>query len=147
MPWKRGSKPRSLPNNFTWKRFPHCWPFWGQSLTKFQQWGAFIFSLILAWTSCWTNSEVNDGLRRHNAHMTSLKRFTVSCRMLYPRLAARFSTLCYGEIREYDWTIAAHLWSPTVSGPVYILSLYLVQVTKVWLSCYLILLSVDSKTM
>ena len=43
---------------------------WGEStsdwwipLTKGQQFIAFIFSLLLAWTSCWTNNEVDSDFR------------------------------------------------------------------------------------
>ena len=40
---------------------------WGESLTKVQRCGVLMFSLMLAWTSCWTNSWVHANMR-HDAH-------------------------------------------------------------------------------
>ena len=59
--------------------FPHCWPFVGKatghrwiSLTKSHQWGASVFSLMLAWSNSLTYSLFTGDLRCHVAIGTSL---------------------------------------------------------------------------
>ena len=47
------------------------------SLTKVQYSGVLMISLLLAWTSCTTNSWVVGDLRFQDVHMTSLKYFLV----------------------------------------------------------------------
>ena len=43
------------------------------SLTRGQLWGALMFPLLSAWTSCWTNCIVDSDLRCHDIHLTSLQ--------------------------------------------------------------------------
>ena len=63
----------------TWKRFPYCWPLWGEStghewilLTNGQWWGSLMICLLLGWTSCWTKSWVVGNSRHHYAHVMLL---------------------------------------------------------------------------
>ena len=58
-----------------WKHFPRWWPFVGgihrssaNSPHKGQWRGAFLFTLICAWTNSWVNNRDTGDLNRHRAH-------------------------------------------------------------------------------
>ena len=65
-------------NVMIWKCSPHYWP----SMRGIHHWVvvsitntqlALLLSLMLAWTSCWTNSQVAGDLRCHDAHVITWK--------------------------------------------------------------------------
>ena len=52
-----------------WEHFLRHWPFVASEYPHKSQWsGAFIFSLICAWTNGWVNIRYPGDLRRHQAH-------------------------------------------------------------------------------
>ena len=58
----------------TWKHFPNHWNFVrGLYLVESpHKYGALVFSLLLVWTSCWTNSQIVGDLRHLDAQETSI---------------------------------------------------------------------------
>ena len=67
-----------ITDTMIWTHFSHYCPFVRIRLSymnspQTSQWcGALMFSLMLSWTICWTNSRLSGDLRRHDTHLISL---------------------------------------------------------------------------
>ena len=86
------------------------------------QWrGALIFSWICAWINDWVNNRKAGDLRRHRGHYD-------------------IDVMCTSMLNVYCVSFILKILNDAITW------LYMSQVTKLRLSCYLVLLSVDSKT-
>ena len=124
--WHKHGRKLYHDDVMTWKIIPHYWCFVMEStddlwipLTKGQWWqlcGAFMFSLMLAWTSCWVNIRVSVDLRCHDvkgiyrwtvdsltqsANNTSKVDFYVFIHVSVHKVLGKHSTL--GETTDDQW--------------------------------------------